>query len=144
MPLDNMPQDNLPSFDPSLLSGFLEDSEKRKDSSYVYDKKRLSNWDKRYIKLAAHVAEWSKDPDAKVGCVIVSPTHGRAVTFSFNGFPANISDSLERLHHEDENEKLDRESSTLNRMRCSTPDARPRGATPMSSVNRSATPAPSC
>jgi dCMP deaminase len=103
-----MAQNKLSAFDPKLLSGFRGDSEKRETSSYVHDKDRLANWDKRYIEVAAHVAAWSKDPDARVGCVIVSPTYGRAVTFSFNGFPANVTDSIEHLHHEDKNEKLDR------------------------------------
>ena len=95
-------------FDPKLLSGFLENSEKRENSSYVRNKERLYNWDERYIELAAHVASWSKDPDAKVGCVIVSPTFGRALTFSFNGFPAIVTDCVKILHHEDKNKKLDR------------------------------------
>ena len=103
-----MAKNKLSAFDPKLLSGFRGDSEKRETSSYIHDKDRLANWDKRYIELAAHVAAWSKDPDARVGCVIVSPTYGRAVTFSFNGFPTNVTDSLEHLHHEDEDEKLDR------------------------------------
>jgi dCMP deaminase len=96
------------NFNPKLLLGFPGDPRKLAESSYVHDKDRLFNWDDRYIELAAHVAAWSKDPDAKVGCVIVNPTYGRAVTFSFNGFPANVTDSLEHLHHEDEDEKLDR------------------------------------
>jgi dCMP deaminase len=93
------------NFDPKLLSGFQENSEKRENSSYVRDKDRLYNWDKRYIELAAHVASWSKDLDARVGCVIVSPTFGRVLTFSFNGFPAIVTDNLEHLQKED---KLDR------------------------------------
>ncbi|HYH21703.1 MAG TPA: hypothetical protein VD995_24115 [Azospirillum sp.] len=63
----------------------------------VVDDTALTKWDKRYIELAAHVASWSKDHGAKVGCVIVSPFYQRALTFSFNGFPANVEDNLERL-----------------------------------------------
>src|SRR4051794_13888834 len=103
-----MAQNKLSAFDPKLLSGFRGDSEKRETSSYVHDKKRLFNWDKRYIELAAHVATWSKDPDARVGCVIVSPTYGRVVAFSFNGFPAIVADCVKLLHHADKDEKLDR------------------------------------
>jgi dCMP deaminase len=103
-----MPLDNLPDFHQSLLSGFPEDPEKREKRSHVLDEKRLVKWDKRYIELAAHVASWSKDPSAKVGCVIVSPTYGRALTFSFNGFPANVHDCDKILHHEDKTKKLDR------------------------------------
>jgi dCMP deaminase len=101
-----MPLDNLPSFDSDLLSGFAEDQKKRKKSSYVHDAERLLKWDKLYTELAAHVASWSKDPSAKVGCVIVNPKYGRAVTFSFNGFPADVTDNPELLQHK--NDKLDR------------------------------------
>jgi dCMP deaminase len=103
-----MASNDLSIFDPKLLSGFLENSEKRETSSYVRDTNRLNKWDERYIELAAHVAAWSKDPDAKVGCVIVNPAFGRVVAFSFNGFPAIVTDCVKLLHHEDKNKKLDR------------------------------------
>ncbi|QCG96801.1 hypothetical protein E6C67_23495 [Azospirillum sp. TSA2s] len=94
------------AFDPRLLEGFPENSAKRQANRYAHDWKRLAKWDRRYIELAAHIASWSKDPNAKVGCVIVSPVYGRAVTFSFNGFPANVLDKIERL--QDGDEKLPR------------------------------------
>lgn len=91
----------LPQFDPTLLDGFDEGKKKHKRGSYFRDKTRLKRWDDRYIELAAHVAGWSKD-ESKVGCVIVSPTYGRAITFSFNGFPANVSDDNPLLAEKDE------------------------------------------
>ncbi|MCA0369148.1 MAG: deoxycytidylate deaminase [Proteobacteria bacterium] len=61
-------------------------------------------WDERYVKLASHIAGWSKDPSAQIGAVIVSPELGRIISVGFNGFPINIEDSEERL--DDTPEKL--------------------------------------
>ena len=53
------------------------------------------NWHVRFIKLAHEVAEWSKDPSTKVGCVLVK--NKRVISTGYNGFPKNISDSFDRL-----------------------------------------------
>ena len=63
------------------------------------DKQR--RWDDRYIGLAHHIAQWSKDPRAKVGAVIVNPALGRIVATGFNGFPSNVEDSVQRLADKD-------------------------------------------
>lgn len=48
-------------------------------------------WDVRFIKLAGHIAEWSKDPSTQCGAVIVR--EDRTITsMGFNGFPRGISD----------------------------------------------------
>ena len=52
-------------------------------------------WHERFIKLAHEVAEWSKDPSKKVGCVLVK--NKRVISTGYNGFPKNISDSFDRL-----------------------------------------------
>lgn len=55
------------------------------------------NWDVRFLRLARNeVAGWSKDPDEKVGCVIVSPSR-RQWTAGYNGFPQNIRDGADRF-----------------------------------------------
>ena len=28
-------------------------------------------WDLRFLELAKHISDWSKDPSTKVGCIIV-------------------------------------------------------------------------
>ena len=61
-----------------------------------------SKWDLRFIDLARHISEWSKDPSTKVGCVIVGEDREIRST-GFNGFPRGIDDTLERL--EDRNQK---------------------------------------
>lgn len=56
----------------------------------------LTKWDKRFCDLAKFVSKWSKDPNAKVGAVIVS-RRGGDVSIGYNGFPMGVEDSLERL-----------------------------------------------
>ena len=54
----------------------------------------LSKWDERFLRIANEVAGWSKDPGTKVGAVLVADK--RIIATGYNGFPAGISDSLER------------------------------------------------
>ncbi|MCI0753755.1 deoxycytidylate deaminase [Teichococcus vastitatis] len=60
---------------------------------------KQAKWDGRYIGLAHHVAQWSKDPRAKVGAVLVNQAYARVVATGFNGFPSNVEDSAERLEN---------------------------------------------
>lgn len=53
---------------------------------------RREKWDARYVRLAQHISEWSKDPSAKVGAVISNSKLGRVVGLGINGFPMNIED----------------------------------------------------
>ncbi len=52
-------------------------------------------WDVRFLNLAHEVASWSKDPSTKVGCVLVKDK--KVVSLGYNGLPAGVEDSLERL-----------------------------------------------
>lgn len=61
----------------------------------------LNKWSKRFIELAYSVAKWSKDPERKVGCVLVSPGQHN-FSFGYNGFPAGIKDN-DRLNDEIKN-----------------------------------------
>ena len=58
----------------------------------------MTNWDKRFLKLAKHISEWSKDPSTKVGCVVVGPDRESRST-GFNGLPRGIEDNEERLNN---------------------------------------------
>lgn len=51
--------------------------------------------DLRFLRLAAEVASWSKDPSAKVGAVIVG-RKGQVISQGYNGFPRGFDDSPER------------------------------------------------
>ena len=56
----------------------------------------MSDWDARFLDMAALVATWSKDPSTQVGAVI---TRGKfVVSLGFNGHPSGIDDSDARLH----------------------------------------------
>lgn len=51
-----------------------------------------AHWHHRFLALAAHVAQWSLDPDKKVGAAIVRPDKTIA-SLGFNGFPRGIADN---------------------------------------------------
>lgn len=51
----------------------------------------MGRWNRRFIDLAATVAQWSKDSSTKCGCVIVRPNKSIA-SLGFNGFPQGIED----------------------------------------------------
>lgn len=50
-----------------------------------------TKWHYRFIALAEHVAEWSKDPSTKVGAVIVD-NERRVVSLGYNGLPRGVCD----------------------------------------------------
>jgi dCMP deaminase len=64
-----------------------------------------SRWDKRFISLARHIAEWSKDPSTQCGAVIVRQDKTIA-SIGFNGLPMGVPDDWAVLN--DREEKLDR------------------------------------
>jgi dCMP deaminase len=57
-----------------------------------------NKWDLRFLELAKHIAEWSKDPSTKVGCVIVRPDKTIA-SVGYNGFPRGVNDEPERYNN---------------------------------------------
>jgi dCMP deaminase len=59
------------------------------------------HWHKRFIALAEHVSTWSRDPNRKVGAVIVRPDKTVA-SLGFNGFPRGVADSDERYNNREE------------------------------------------
>lgn len=56
------------------------------------------------MRIAVEVSSWSKDPDTKVGSVIVS-NDGRKISWGYNGFPRGISDDA-RLNDRELKRKL--------------------------------------
>ena len=51
-------------------------------------------WDKRFLSLAQHIANWSKDPSTKVGAVIVDQNR-RIVSTGYNGYPKGVDDTID-------------------------------------------------
>lgn len=69
----------------------------RLKSGIIARRRWLANeakWDRRFIDMAKHVAEWSKDPSTKIGAVIVDDLR-RIVSLGYNGFPRGLDDSPE-------------------------------------------------
>jgi len=58
-----------------------------------------SKWDYRFIGIAKEVASWSKDPDTKVGVVIVDDDR-HIVSTGYNGIPRGVVDLPCRLTRE--------------------------------------------
>jgi dCMP deaminase len=59
-------------------------------------KSTFDKWDRRYFGLAKRVANWSKDPKAKVGAVLLN-RQGWPIALGYNGFPAGIEDDIDKL-----------------------------------------------
>lgn len=57
----------------------------------------MSKWHYRFLALAAHIADWSKDRSTRVGAVVIGPKKEiRAV--GYNGFPRGVDDDVEGRH----------------------------------------------
>lgn len=54
----------------------------------IYDPEK---WDRKFLGLMDHVAQWSKDPSSKVGCVITDDLK-RVISLGYNGFPRGVGD----------------------------------------------------
>lgn len=50
---------------------------------------------RRYIELAKHISNWSKDPSKKIGAVAVGED-GEIIAQGYNGFPRDVLDLSER------------------------------------------------
>jgi len=80
-------------YKPSNLERFLNQDVKH-EFVWTYPK-----WDKRFLELAKHVAQWSKDPSTKVGAVVVDPDTREVLGMGYNGFPRGVEDTDERLNN---------------------------------------------
>lgn len=57
----------------------------------------MSIWDERFMRLAEHVASWSKDRSRQIGCVIVSELNV-VRSIGYNGFPRGLKDDDDARH----------------------------------------------
>ena len=64
-----------------------------------------NNWDKRFLDLAEHISEWSKDPSKKIGAVAVGAQR-QILAQGYNGFPRGIDDTHDRYDNREEQYKL--------------------------------------
>ncbi len=56
-----------------------------------------ADWDSRFMRLAQHIATWSKDRSRHVGCVIAGPSN-EIRSAGFNGLPRRVDDLDEERH----------------------------------------------
>lgn len=54
----------------------------------------MADWNQRFYDLAFNVSTWSKDPNTKVGAVIVNDSK-QVLGIGYNGFPRGINDDPE-------------------------------------------------
>lgn len=66
-----------------------------------YYELKAKKWNKRFMALAEHVAQWSNDPCTKVGSVIVDFVDKRVVGMGYNGFPRHVDDCEARYEDRD-------------------------------------------
>lgn len=64
----------------------------------------MNKWHNRYLDMALTVSKWSKDPNTKVGAVVVGE-HGQILSQGYNGFPRKIKDTDPRLSNREEKYK---------------------------------------
>ena len=62
-------------------------------------------WDRHFLGLSLYHSRLSKDPNTKVGSVIIGPDR-ELLSAGFNGFPRGIADTPERLADRDTKLKL--------------------------------------
>jgi dCMP deaminase len=56
----------------------------------------MNTWTRRFLGLAKSVADWSKDPNTRVGAVAVDE-HRRVLETGYNGLPRGVQDLSERM-----------------------------------------------
>lgn len=57
-------------------------------------------WDRRFLMLAWHISNWSRDPSTKVGAVAIKER--QILATGYNGFPRGVADLSERLSDRDQ------------------------------------------
>lgn len=53
------------------------------------------HWDKKFIELCNHIANWSKDNSTKVGSVIVN-RRNKILSIGYNGLPIGVDDTKDK------------------------------------------------
>jgi len=64
----------------------------------------ITKWDIRFMQMAKEISNWSKDPSRKIGAVAIDENR-RILSTGYNGFPAGIDDSFDRLNDRDKKYK---------------------------------------
>lgn len=56
-----------------------------------------SKWDRRFLKMAAEAASWSKDESTQVGAYIIGK-HRKPLSHGYNGMPRGVKDDVPERH----------------------------------------------
>jgi dCMP deaminase len=64
-------------------------------------KQKTIKWDYRMMDLADHIAQWSKDPNTRVGAVITDSAC-RVIGMGYNGFPRGVRDDFDRYQDKEQ------------------------------------------
>lgn len=59
----------------------------------------INKWDRRFLDLAQHISQWSKDPSTKCGAVIAKGN--RIISMGYNGFPMLVNDHSDNYNDRD-------------------------------------------
>jgi dCMP deaminase len=57
----------------------------------------MTDWDHRFMSLAQHIGDWSKDRSRRVGCVVVAADN-TVRALGYNGFPRGFDDERDDRH----------------------------------------------
>lgn len=88
------------------------------------DRQNILKWDRRFIRIAREVSNWSKDPSTKVGVVLVKDR--KILGTGYNGFPRGIADTPDRYNDRDKKYPLIVHAEVNAILNC---ERRPEGAT---------------
>ena len=56
----------------------------------------MDKWDKRFVKVAKEISDWSKDPSTHVAAIAVRDR--KIIATGYNGFPKGIADKASTLN----------------------------------------------
>lgn len=61
-------------------------------TNLVHATREANKWDLRFLKQAAEVSSWSKDPSTKVGAILASQDN-QQIVIGYNGYPSRLADN---------------------------------------------------
>lgn len=53
---------------------------------------KLTKWEQRFVDLAEHISTWSKDPNTKIGAVVVFDETRQILSTGYNGMARGVDD----------------------------------------------------
>ena len=65
----------------------------------------MNKWQQRWVNMAHSVSEWSKDPNTKIGVVLVNDDRKQILSVGFNGIPRGVDDKPEERSSRENGEK---------------------------------------